>query len=113
MKKILIGVVTLLLFSCTKEESFQKTMKYESVTFKVPVSQQNISHYDVQFSLDGREYYTVNKFNPSNKEEDIYIITINLPSTVPYDTEIFFARFVGISKDGVVDYSEVITLNLE
>ena len=68
-------------------------------------SEVNVSHYNVQRSLDGLLFNTVGKVNAKGESKYSFIDNTNLNGTVYYRLEI-------VDKNGNISYSEIRTLSI-
>ena len=74
----------------------------------------NVSHFNVQRSLNGNDFVTIHKEQAKNRSYNEYSFIDNNPlSTVDSRTSKYYYRIVSVDKDGRTNYSEVRTINLQ
>ena len=66
----------------------------------------NVSHFNIQRSINGKDFITIGKVDAKNKSENIYnFIDFKLPSIT--DQLTIYYRLQSIDKDGKISYSEI------
>lgn len=112
MKKLLILLLSavVVLVSCTKDKTVAKPD--EVLTAKVEFSvatQDNMSHYIVEISVDGREWQDAGMVMASDKASDNYTINIDVTRFLG-ESKTIYVRTKGIDRDGHIDYTNVAVL---
>jgi len=64
----------------------------------------NVNHFEIQRSINGKDFTTIGKVNANNKNYNQYSFTNELTSNEKQET--FFYRIAAIDNDGKIQYSE-------
>ena len=75
----------------------------------VSANEINVSHFNIQRSLDGQEFKTIGKIAAKNKSSNEYQFIDNLATNYSLPTTLFY-RLQGIDNDGKINYSETKSL---
>lgn len=115
MKSILIvlfATISMMCISCNKQAEEKAAFTYD-VEVIVPVyEQENVSHYDLEASSDGKTYSAVRRFKASTYLADVYIEVIDIASFITVNG-VAFVRAKGVDFDGKITYSGVSKVALE
>ena len=114
MKKILIVLLSavVVLVSCTKDKGLHKPEEVVSIKAEFSVAtQDNMSHYIVEVSTDGRTFTDAGMVMASDKAYDDYTINIDVTRFLG-DSKILYVRTKGIDRDGHVDYTNIAAVRL-
>lgn len=99
---ISIGIISL--SSCSEKAKNDLLVDQDGVHVDISVGgQTNMSYYDIESSPDGKTYVSVDKFNASDKAEDLYQHKIPL-NMVFKDNEKANIRVKMVDKDGKSEY---------
>lgn len=105
-------LVSLAISSCSKEVLTAASPTYE-LEYNIPVyEQENVSHYNVEISPDGKEYTTIGVIFASTAMEDNYKININVTRFFTY-SETIYTRIKSNDINGKFMYSPVYRVQKE
>lgn len=97
----------MMLFACSKE----KVTPTESFIYdlEIPVyEQENVSHYNVEVSKDGKTFTVLSTFPANKNMEYVYSGTINL--TKYFTANRVFVRIKSVDIDASFLYSPILTV---
>ncbi|MCX6210516.1 MAG: T9SS type A sorting domain-containing protein [Bacteroidetes bacterium] len=66
----------------------------------------NVSHFNIQHSLNAKDFATIGKVKAKNKNYNEYSFTDKLIPNTQYPISLYY-RIVGVDNDGKMNYSEV------
>lgn len=92
------------LYSCSNKAKNELLVDQDGVHVDISVGEQsNMSYYEIESSPDGKSYISVDKFNASDKVEDLYQHILSLDK-VFQDNEKANIRIKMVDKDGKFEY---------
>jgi hypothetical protein len=101
---ITVGVVPLLI------KNYELKIKNEGVVNRwVTLNEINVSHFNVQYSTNGRDFYTLQKVNAKNNTYNEYAVGI-IP---PLGGKGGYYRIEAVDKDGKITYSKTEKIQLK
>lgn len=121
MKKIFVFFVALFgaammligLISCSKK-GIEIQRGDTRLAYEIPVfEQQNVSHYEILLSSDGKEYDAIETIFATENEQQIYTIEVNIQRYLSNNQSVVYTMIKSIDIDGNYNLSKVLTAPLK